>query len=327
MKNILIIRLSSIGDILHTFTLLPDIKNALPDAKIDWLVDSNFRGIAELSPLIDNIISIPLRRWKINKFTWLFKLLQFKKNLPNKRYDYIIDTQGLLKSAVLAKLLFNGPIYGLDKNSARERLSSYFYDHCYQVEQNNVAVVRLRGLVAKIFESKQSLLDIDFRIKTSNYSIKSQTGYVLYLHGTSKAAKKWPLANWLELSNWLLLNSNKELVLTYSNPAEFNFSQELALSLNNPRLKIIPQLEFAKLSDLVNQADLVIGVDTGFTHLANLLGKATLAIYLHSRPEYVGMLESAIAHNFGGYACSVSARQLIDYIQKNKLLSSYELGD
>ena len=77
--KILIIRLSSIGDIFHTFTLLPDIKQKYPDAEIDWLVDENFKGIAEVSPLINKVISIPLRKWKKNKLSWVFKLIKFKK--------------------------------------------------------------------------------------------------------------------------------------------------------------------------------------------------------------------------------------------------------
>ena len=117
--KILIIRLSSIGDIFHTFTLLPDIKQKYPNAEIDWLVDESFKGIAELSPLINKVISIPLRKWKKNKLSWLYNLIKFRNSINHEQYDYIIDTQGLIKSAFLAKFLFKGKIYGLDRKSAR----------------------------------------------------------------------------------------------------------------------------------------------------------------------------------------------------------------
>lgn len=320
MPNILIIRLSSIGDIFHAFTVLPDIKKAYPDAKIDWLVDENFSTVAKLSPLIDTIITIPLREWKRNKFTWFIQLFKFKKKLVNRNYDYIIDTHGLIKSAFLAKFLFKGPIYGLDRGSAREKLASKFYQYRYEVNRNNVAVIRLRSLIAKIFNLDLDLSNFEFAINKGNYEIGSANGYIFYLHGTSRNNKKWPFANWIELSNWILNSTNRDIVLTYSNNIEYEFAHIFKARMNNERIKVIDKLDFPQLADLIDRSDLVIGVDTGFTHLANLLKKPTLAIYLHSRPIYVGMLESKIAHNFGGYRKKVKAQELIDYIVENRLL-------
>lgn len=318
--KILIIRLSSIGDIFHTFTLLPDIKQKYPDAKIDWLVDESFKGIAELSPLIDNVITIPLRRWKKNKLSWLYNLFQFKQTLHSDKYDYIIDTQGLIKSAFLAKLLFNGKIYGLDHNSARESLASWFYDYTYSISQKDVAVIRLRGLIAKIFNLNNDLYLINFKVKSLCCNIRYSEEYVFYLHGTSKENKKWSLAAWCEFSEWIIQNTQLKILLTYSNQSELEFAQKFAEQMMNDRVIIIDQLNFLQLVDLVQNAKLVVGVDTGFTHLANLLNKPTLAIYLHSDPSYVGMVESKIAHNFGGYKSQVDPNILIDYIKTNNLL-------
>lgn len=318
--KILIIRLSSIGDIFHTFTLLPDIKQKYPDAKIDWLVDESFKEVAELSPLIDNVITISLRRWKKNKLSWLYNLFKFKQTLHSDKYDYIIDTQGLIKSAFLAKLLFNGKIYGLDRKSARESLASWFYDYTYNVSQKDVAVIRLRGLIAKILKIESNLGSINFKVKNIDCNISYPEGYLLYLHGTSKENKKWPLAAWSEFSKWIIQNTQLKILLTYSNQSELEFAQKFAEQMMNDRVIIIDQLNFLQLVDLVQNAKLVVGVDTGFTHLANLLNKPTLAIYLHSDPSYVGMVESKIAHNFGGYKSQVDPNILIDYIKTNNLL-------
>lgn len=320
MPNILIIRLSSIGDIFHTFTVLPDIKKVYPECQIDWLVDASFESVARLSPLIDNIISIPLRKWKKNKLSWLFKLIKFKQQLANKKYDYIIDTQGLIKSALLSRFLFDGKVYGLDYTSAREKLASLFYHYRFKVDQDNVAVIRLRGLIAKIFCLEQNQSEVEFEVQRQDCHLNSQNGYILYLHGTSKDNKKWPLENWLELSNWILNNTDKDIYLTYSNNSEYEFALAFTERMANQRIKVITKLEFNKLADLIYKADLVIGVDTGFTHLANLLKRPTLAIYLHSNPNYVGMLESKIAHNFGGYKENVAPILLIDYIIQNDLI-------
>lgn len=318
--KILIIRLSSIGDIFHTFTLLPDIKQKYPDAEIDWLVDENFKGIAEVSPLINKVISIPLRKWKKNKLSWVFKLIKFKQTLNQEKYDYIIDTQGLIKSAFLAKFLFNGKIYGLDRKSARESLASWFYDYKYNVSQKNVAVIRLRGLIGKIFNLKHDLYLINFKVKSVCCNIDYSEGYLLYLHGTSKENKKWSLEAWCKFSEWIINNTQLKIILTYSNQTELEFTQKFAEQMMNDRIIIIEKLNFLELVDLVQNAKLVVGVDTGFTHLANLLNKPTLAIYLHSDPNYVGMLESTIAHNFGGYKAQVDPNILIDYIKTNNLL-------
>lgn len=309
--KILIIRLSSIGDIFHTFTLLPDLKKIFPDSQIDWLVDDGFKGIVELSPLIDKVIPIPLRKWKKSKSTWLFNVIKFKKTLPNVKYDYIIDTQGLIKSAILTKFLFNGLIYGLDRKSARESLASLFYDFTYTVDQNNIAVPRMRGLIAKIFNLNHDLRNFEFKYNSEECEINFVNGYVFYLHGTSKENKKWSLQNWIELSNWLISNTNKQIVLTYSNQNEYEFAIRLVNEVNSERIKLVDKLSFAKLADLIAKSDLIIGVDTGFTHFANLSSRPTIAIYQASNPNYVGMLESDIAKNLGGKGIQVDVDEVI----------------
>ena len=205
-------------------------------------------------------------------------------------------------------------------------MASLFYDYKYFVPQNNIAVFRLRGLIAAIFQLKTDLNKIDFKILAGNYSIDSSDGYILFLHGTSKNNKKWPLASWQFLGEWILKETNKDIILTYSNSQEFDFANCLIKALANPRIKLLPKLEFLALADLIQQADLVVGVDTGFTHLANLLGIATLAIYLASDPAYVGIVENARAQNFGGNNKTVMPIEIIDFIKNKQLLSINSLN-
>lgn len=318
--NILIVRLSSIGDIFHTLTVLPDIKKKFPNSNIDWNVDESFVKIVKLSPLVNNVLPIPLRRWKKNKLTWLFNLLAYKKSLTNKEYDYIIDTQGLIKSAFIAKFLFDGKLYGLDRNSAREPLASMFYDYKYTVNQNNIAVIRLRGLIAKVFNLDIDYNQIDLPIAYQDCGIDLSTNSILFLHGTSKKSKKWNIDNWKILAEYVLENSDNDIYLTYSNNEEEIFTNTFKSLVNNSRIKIVDKMEFSLLADLINKIKLVIGVDTGFTHLANLLGKPTLAIYQDSDPSYVGIFEYNHSFNFGGKKIKVSADEIINYIQLNRLL-------
>lgn len=320
MTKILIIRLSSIGDIFHTFTVLPDIKKAIPDSSIDWLVDESFKEIAELCPLIDNVISIPLRTWKKNKLQLIPNLFRFKRTLENKNYDYIIDTQGLIKTAILANFLFKGYIHGLHKYSAREPYASFLYSHQYRVNQRDIAVVRLRRLIAQIFNLGIDLRTIDFIIKKEDCQVNFDCGTILFLHGTSKENKKWSLEYWCEMAIWLINNSQEQILLTYSSQKELDFANSLIKKVNSPRISLIGKLKFAQLADLIAKSNLVIGVDTGFTHLANLMKVPTLGIYLNSDPNYVGLAESKIAHNFGGRKKQVLPAQIIEYINQNNLL-------
>lgn len=319
MIKVLVIRLSAIGDIFHTFTILPDIKNKLLDCQIDWLVDESFVDVVKLSPLVDNIIGIPLKKWKKNKFSWLINLIKFKKNLPAKNYDYIIDTQGLIKSAIISRFLFKGNLYGLNFKSAREWPASLFYNHRVFVDQNNIAVVRLRGIIKEIFKIKQ-LDKLDFKIKIVDNFTPICENYIMYLHGTSKDNKKWAYNNWLSLTYWLIENTQYNIVLTYSNDEELAFVTKLVNEVKNQRLIVIDKLPFAQLAMVIKKATLIVGVDTGFLHLANLLNKPLLAIFLATNPNYVGIIESSIAHMFGGLNKKVLSMELIEYINKNKLL-------
>lgn len=314
--KILIIRLSAIGDIFHTLTILPDIRKVFKDVQIDWLVDESFVEVTKLSPLIENVIPIPLKKWKKSKLSYLPNLIKYKKSLPKVNYDYIIDTQSLIKTALLSKFLFNGEIYGLDRKSAREPLASLFYDYKYNVNQDNVAVIRLRGLIAKIFNLNHNLRKFSFDVKTKPYLPNFDSKYVLFLHGTSKENKKWAIDNWVELSQWIISNTDKQIVVTHSNDSEYQFTKDLKDKLNSSRLTIIDKLKFAEFADVVKHASLVVGVDTGFTHLANLLHIPTIAIYQASDPNYVGMLESAIAKNLGNKESKITSYQAISCIQR-----------
>src|SRR5947208_3610537 len=113
--NILIVRLSSLGDIIHTYPMLYDIKTNIPNCNVDWLVDDEFVELVKLHPLVNNVVSIPLRKWAKNKFTLLKNFITWKKKLKleykNNHYDYILDSQGLLKSAILTRY-FNGKTIG-----------------------------------------------------------------------------------------------------------------------------------------------------------------------------------------------------------------------
>ena len=150
IPKILIIRLSSLGDIVHTYPMLYDIKNHFGECQVDWLVDESFVDLVKLNHQVDNVIAIPLRSWKKNKLGFISNLKTWKNGIKHLKYDYIIDSQGLVKSALLAKC-FTGKIYGYGKGSIREKLASYLYNEKVETGKELLALTKNRVLAAKVF--------------------------------------------------------------------------------------------------------------------------------------------------------------------------------
>lgn len=300
-KRILIIRLTSLGDIIHTYPMVYDIKHNVPNTKIDWLVDENFADIVKFNPLINRVISIPLRKWKQDKFLFVFNLLKWLKNLKYIKYDYIIDSQGLIKSAMLSKY-FIGVRYGFDKKSAREKLAPLFYDRTFKIEKNQLAINKNRELASKIFEYNISN-KVNFGIKQSFPRLeKYNYRYIIFFHGCSNDKKKYPIEKFIELANYLIHNNDISIILPYGNLKEKEHSIAIHNKVINKDKIIIPQkiFSFSELYSLIYNAEFIFGVDTGLTHLANALNKHLIAIFTHTSHKRTGIIESNIAKNIGG---------------------------
>jgi heptosyltransferase-1 len=302
MIRILIIRLSSLGDIVHTYPMIKDIKDNVKNCSIDWLVDESFKDLLKYNRGIDNIIYIPLRKWKKNKFGFFLNLFDWYKKIKIKNYDYIIDSQGLIKSALLTKF-FIGNVYGYDKFSIREKLASAFYKYKINVSKNYLATIKNRILCQKIFNYNINIKQINFGISEYFSEIKKEiysNGYVVFFHATSKNSKKYPYAYWAEIASYIIKHTNCKIILPYGNNKEMEDAREIKKILNSD-LVIIPKkiFSFDELHFLIYNAEIILGVDTGLIHLANALNKKTIAIYTKTNPNKTGIIESNIAKNIG----------------------------
>ncbi len=227
--KILIIRLSSLGDIVHTYPMLYDIKSHFAECQVDWLVDESFADLVKLNHQIDNVIPIPLRRWKKNKLGFLFNLKIWKNEIKHLEYDYIIDSQGLVKSALLAKC-FSGKIYGLGKNSIREKLASYLYHEKIETGKNLLAVTKNRLLAAKIFDYEIDLNSINFGLNKSDYpalQIIQGKKYIIFFHATSRDSKKYPVQYWVDLANFIIKKYDVMIILPYGSLKEKGESENI----------------------------------------------------------------------------------------------------
>jgi heptosyltransferase-1 len=297
VKKILIVKTSSLGDVIHCLPVVNDILQHTHEAHIDWVVEESFADIPRLHSQVKSVFTVAMRRWRkalFSKNTWQ-EITEVKNLIQQNQYDAIIDAQGLLKSALITKLT-HGKKHGYDKNSIREPLASWFYDKKYNISYHQHAVTRNRALVAMSLGYAVPTNAPDYGINVSNsmsadrMDIGLQGSYIIALHGTSRESKLWPIENWVDLGKLLALQ-NLNLALPWANEAEFKRANEIAKQLKNAI--VLPKLSIAELAGIISNAKAAIGVDTGLSHLAAALCKPVIAIYTDTKPALTGVMAGA----------------------------------
>lgn len=286
--RLLIIKTSSLGDVIHNLPVISDILAHVPGAVIDWVVEEGFAEIPKLHPQLRRVIPVGQRRWRRAMFdpaTWR-DFARFRRELQSETYDKVIDTQGLVKSAWLARLA-RGPACGQDRASAREALAAIFYHQRFAVARGRHAIERNRDLVAQALEYPMPDGPPDYGIKApkAKLSFSVPQNFMLGLHATSRASKRWPMEHWVALGRELDAQEIK-LLLPWGSAEEERHAREIAQSLGNAT--VLPRLNLHELAALMGRALAVVGVDTGLVHLAAALGRPTLAIYTDSSPALTG---------------------------------------
>ncbi len=310
------------GDVIHNLPLIADIREHLPQAQIDWVVEESFADIVKLHKQVHRVIPIAFRRWKkslFTKSTW-HEIASALRNLKNTHYDVIIDTQGLLKSALIG-LCAHGPVYGRDWASNREAVASIFYQQRYRVEFNQHAVNRGRELAALALGYKMPNSTPEYGLQTEKLASNidanlhlpknlSTRNYVVFLHATSRDSKLWPIEHWIQLGQ-VLSEQGFALILPWSNNTELIRAETIAQSLSNAI--VLPKLPLKQLAEVIAAAKAAIGVDTGLVHLAVALTIPSIAIYTDSDPKLNGAFagKNAIAINIGGERQIPSADEVL----------------
>lgn len=302
MPDILLVKTSSLGDVVHNLPVASDIALHLPDARIDWVVEEAFAPVVRMHPAVRTVIDCRLRRWSRNllqRETWA-GISALRRTLQRVPYDVVIDTQGLLKSALVTALA-PGATHGLDWRSSREPLR-WFYDRVHDVPRDRHAVDRNRALAGLAlgyrpegpprYALNADPVDVPMAALPTNAA-----GFVVLLHATSADRKLWPEDRWRTLIAQLRLRGCG-CVLVWGNPAEHARAQRLAA--DNDNAIVLPQLPLATLAGVLARARSVAGVDTGLTHLAAALGRPTVGIYVDTDPLATGVMAPGCAENLGG---------------------------
>jgi len=297
MPKILLVKTSSLGDVVHNLPVASDIRASLPEAEIAWVVEEAFAAIPRLHRAVARVIPVAIRRWRgaLWREGVRDEVRRFREALRDTKYDAVIDSQGLLKSALIARTA-RGWRIGLDWKSAREPLA-LFYDRTFSVPRAGHAVERNRKLAAQALGYPiPACADYGIRAEPGRFPWLPAERYAVLLHATSASAKLWPEASWRMLGE-RLVERGMRCVLPWGNDAERERSERLAAAI--PDAIVPPMLPLAEVSPLLAGAHAVIGVDTGLTHLGAALGRPTVGIYCATDPAATGLYGSARAANTG----------------------------
>ncbi|MFA6178549.1 MAG: lipopolysaccharide heptosyltransferase I [Candidatus Methylopumilus sp.] len=317
MPRILLVKTSSMGDVIHNLPVIADIRAHYPSAVFDWVVEESFAEIPRLHHDVSQVIPVAIRRWRkhlLSRKTWQ-DMAAFRTQLRSQNYDYILDTQGLIKSAMISRLA-NGKRYGQDAQSAREPLAARLYQHSYFSARNQHAVLRNRELSALALGYPVPTTAPDYGLDADRLATDTQTNttlpqaYVVGLHATSRDSKLWPVPHWIALGEYL---SQHELTLLLPWATEAELDRAKAIAKKVPDCMILPKLGLTKLAAIIARAKAAVGVDTGLAHLAVALKRPTIAIYTDTDPSLTGIYpgKNSIALNIGGKSQSPSPHEVI----------------
>lgn len=301
--KILIVKLSSMGDILHALPAVYEAFEHLPTLEIDWVVEEAFKDIPSWLTFVNRVIPIRFRAWRKEGY-WKNRqeIRTFIKDIRKNHYDKIIDLQGLVKSAWIGQVA-RGESHGLDISSAREGLAAILYRKHHRVPFAQHAILRARQLMATALAyplkgaSPQPILDIKPSFSPSIITDKPK---LLLCHGTTWQTKKWPLEAWQNLA-LRLEEAGYFILLPSGNPQEQ--IQAKTIAGGRPSNLVLPPLGLSELAYLMTQSQAVIAVDTGLGHLAAALGSPSLSLYGPTNPEHTGTLGKNQEHYKANLAC------------------------
>ncbi|HQS58906.1 MAG TPA: lipopolysaccharide heptosyltransferase I [Gallionellaceae bacterium] len=312
--KIVLIKTSSLGDVLHNLPVVTDICKHLPDASIDWVVEESFAALPSLHPKVQRVVQVAMRRWRKSLWSARGEIKSLCRELHAQQYDLALDTQGLLKSALITRCIKNVRV-GMDWNSAREPIASLFYNRTFYIPKNQHAVERNRQL-AGLALGYTPIGAPDYGIQAPVVELPwftRSSPYVVLLHATSRDDKLWEDTKWIALGK-LLAQQGKQLVLPWGSEKEKIRSERLTVSI--PNAICPPRLNLVEAAALLGHAEAVIGVDTGLSHLAAALNVPTIGIYTATNPGLTGLYAGKLAVNLGGVQTSPSVDEVMSALRQ-----------
>jgi heptosyltransferase-1 len=287
--QVLIVKTSSMGDVLHTLPALTDAMQAIPGIRFDWVVEEGFSQIPTWHPAVDRVIPVAIRRWRKNWFgsETRQQRCDFKRVVQERDYDVVIDAQGLIKSAALITRIAKGSKHGQDSKSAREPFASWFYNHRHDIDKQQHAVERTRELFAKSlgYEKPDNKGDYAIAARFLTHLPADAGQYLVFLHATTRDDKHWPESHWRDL---IALTAPSGLKIKLPWGAEHERQRALRMAEGFPHVEVLPKLSLQQVAEVLAGAKGVVSVDTGLSHLTAALDRPNITLFGPTDPGLIG---------------------------------------
>jgi heptosyltransferase-1 len=312
MADILFIKTSSLGDVIHHMPALTEARKARPEARFTWLVEEAFAPLVRLHPAVGDIIPVAWRRWRKSLYapSTLAEIAGSLRAIRAHRYDLVVDSQGLLRSGITAHIA-HGQRHGYDASSIREPLAAMFYDVRHRVSRDLHAVERNR-LLSGLSLGYAPQGAPDFGLERARLRTPGER-YAVLLHATARTDKQWPEANWIALGQ-ALAGQGIELVLPWGTEIERARSERIAAAL--PHARVPERAPLDAVARLIAGAQFVVGVDTGLLHLGAALGVPLVAIFAGSKPGLTGPVGSGQISVLGSERAPPSVEEVKSAVER-----------
>lgn len=299
MKRVLIVKITSLGDVVLAQPVVDDLRRAFPGIIIDWATDGAFAEIPSWNPGVSAIHSAPLRKFKrLRNRQGANEIIQSVRALREHRYDAIFDIHGAYKSAIVSFLARAKRRYGYQSSDLGEKGAGFAYSHRMRRPPHATAVEGMRLSVANAM-GYQLVGAPSFGLTVPRTGTAPTLGpdTAIFLHGASKAEKNWPIEHWLALGNALIAKGLK-IALPWGSDEEHARAEAIAAAL--PGASVLPRLSLGECAQVLDEAALVVGVDTGLTHLAHAFGRPSVMIFITTSNEHFGISAPGQAISIGG---------------------------
>lgn len=307
--RVLLIKTSSLGDVVHIFPALTDAMQAYPTLKIDWVVEEAFVPIAALHPAVKNIIPVALRRWRKNllQFSTLQEMKRFVKDLRAQHYDLIIDAQGLWKSALIGRIARGQQRWGFDSFTARESGAASLYTHKVNIDKKVDALNKLRQLLS--CSLSYPLPKTLPQSGLPNNKTDDRSG-VLFLPGTTWVNKAWPLSYWRELAA-LLKPFDIRISIPWSHSKELAHAKKIQEI--GEHITILEPMSLGELAKTLKGYQAVVSVDSGLGYLAAAYNIPTLMVYGPTTPDVLATFAPAQLNLSSSFQCAPCGKRYCAY--------------
>lgn len=304
MKRVLLIKLTSLGDLIHALPALSDAYLACPGISFDWVIDENFQEVASWHPAVDKIFTTNHRTWrhglfKKSTYRTIFSLF---RSIRQTDYDLVIDGQGNFKSALFS-LFTKGIRAGFDRHSVREYVAHFAYQEKHSASRKSHAVERLRRLFSSALNYPMPKTEPNFMIDRDRFAKPSfdlPESYLLFIHNAGWSTKLWPEEHWLKLIQ-MGVEAGYPILLPWGNQMEKERAERLA---KFPQVRVLPKLSLSEMGYVIAGASGCVSMDTGLSHLAAALEIPSVTLYGATDSGLIGANGKSQLHLQSTIACA-----------------------